>query len=45
MRWREQRIDVARLRETREQVFVAYGSCSFAEPVDDLTALGILTAR
>jgi hypothetical protein len=45
MRWREQRIDVARLRETRDRVFVAYGSCSFAEPVDDLTALGILTAR
>ncbi|HEY4433790.1 MAG TPA: hypothetical protein VGM99_05255 [Candidatus Cybelea sp.] len=45
MRWREQRIDVARLREMRERGFVAYGSCSFAEPVDDLTALGILTSR
>lgn len=45
MRWRGQRIDVARLTETRERVFVAYGSCSFAEPVDDLTALGILLPR
>ncbi|HEY6485405.1 MAG TPA: hypothetical protein VIX83_03375 [Candidatus Cybelea sp.] len=45
MRWREQRIGVARLRETRERAFVAYGSCSFAEPVGDLTALGILTPR
>jgi hypothetical protein len=45
MEWREQRVDVARLTETREQVFVAYGSCSFTEPVDDLTALGILAAR
>jgi hypothetical protein len=45
MDWREQRVDVARLTETRERVFVAYGSCSFAEPVDDLTALGILRAR
>lgn len=45
MRWREQRVDVARLRETREQTFVAYGSCSFAEPVEDLTALGVLPTQ
>ncbi|MGC2406656.1 MAG: hypothetical protein WA431_09655 [Candidatus Cybelea sp.] len=40
--WRDRRIDVARLEQTRRSGFVAYGSCSFAEPVDDLIALGIL---
>lgn len=45
MRWRDREIGVARLRETREHGFVGYGSCSFAEPVDDLTALGILAKR
>jgi hypothetical protein len=30
------------LRETRERSFIAYGSCSFSEPADDLQALGIL---
>ncbi len=44
LRWRDQRAgrdDVARMRET---AFAGYGSCSFTEPVDDLTALGILPA-
>jgi hypothetical protein len=40
--WRGHRIDVRRLEQTRRSGFVAYGSCSFAEPVDDLVALGIL---
>ncbi len=40
--WRGERIGVRELALTRREAFVAYGSCSFAEPVDDLTALGIL---
>jgi hypothetical protein len=41
-RWRDERVDVDELVMTRRTAFVSYGSCSFAEPVDDLTALGIL---
>jgi len=42
MRWRELRATVEEIAETRSRAFIAYGSCSFREPVDDLTALGIL---
>lgn len=37
-----ERFDIAALTYAREAAFVAYGSCSFTEPIDDLTALGIL---
>lgn len=42
--WRELRCDIDELRAVRRSSFVGYGSCSFSEPVDDLTALGILPA-
>ena len=36
------RAGVAEIEAAREELFIAYGSCSFAEPVEDLTALGLL---
>jgi len=42
LRWRDEVVSAAELADVRSQRFVAYGSCSFAEPVEDLTALGIL---
>lgn len=43
--WRDLRCDIDELRTVRRSSFVGYGSCSFSEPVEDLTALGILPAR
>ena len=42
--WRDARVTIDDVRAMRRSSFVGYGSCSFAEPVDDLTALGILPA-
>jgi hypothetical protein len=36
------RADAAAIEAARAELFVAYGSCSFTEPVDDLIALGVL---
>jgi hypothetical protein len=36
------RADAEAIEAARAELFVAYGSCSFSEPVEDLTALGIL---
>lgn len=41
--WRGHRARIGDLTRAREQ-FAAYGSCSFAEPIDDLVALGMVTA-
>jgi hypothetical protein len=43
--WRDERVDVQALETCRRGAFVAYGSCSVSEPVEDLAALGILSAR
>lgn len=40
--WRGTRIDVARLADVRERVAIAFGSCSFTEPMDEMAALGLL---
>jgi hypothetical protein len=34
--------DAATIAAARRELFAAYGSCSFTEPVDDLTELGVL---
>jgi len=43
--WRDERIGIDALTQTRRAAFVAYGSCSLSEPIADLSALGILSAR
>jgi hypothetical protein len=39
--WRDERIEFGELETSRRSAFVAYGSCSFSEPVEDLEALGV----
>jgi len=39
--WGDERIELGELEDCRQGAFVAYGSCSFSEPVEDLTALGV----
>jgi hypothetical protein len=40
--WRGQRLDLDRIRRTRESAFISFGSCSFVEPIEDLRSLGLL---
>ena len=40
--WRDHSVGSAALVEMRSNVLIGYGSCSFADPVEDLTALGVL---
>jgi hypothetical protein len=40
--WRTHRLDDAELRHTRRRTALAFGSCSFTEPIEDLRTLGLL---
>lgn len=42
LRWREREVADCDVARARRDAFVGYGSCSFAEPVDDLRALAML---
>jgi hypothetical protein len=42
LRWRDRRAGPEELARVRREQLVAVGSCSFFEPVDELTVLGIL---
>lgn len=42
LHWGERSVAVADLVEMRRRFFRSFGSCSFAEPVGDLAALGVL---
>ena len=42
LRWRDIAISEEALRDTRANSFNSYGSCSFSEPVEDLTMLGFI---
>jgi hypothetical protein len=42
LRWRDRRAELDEVARMRAAVFAGYGSCSFSEPVDDLTALRFL---
>ena len=43
-RCRDHRADARELGRVRTEVFTGFGSCSVAEPTDDLRALGLLPA-
>jgi hypothetical protein len=40
--WQGRTIPTAQIARARESFCLSYGSCSFAEPLDDLAALGLL---
>jgi len=41
--WREYAVSLAELSIVRRRFAIAFGSCSFREPVDDLMEMGLLT--
>jgi len=40
--WERHRIDAHSMDSLREHYAASFGSCSFTEPVEELTALGLL---
>lgn len=40
--WRGERLGTDAIADTRHESFIAYGSCEFDKPVDDLAELGML---
>jgi len=40
--WRGERLSLAELEQARRSFVLSYGSCSFAEPVEELQTLGLL---
>jgi hypothetical protein len=40
LKWGSYRLTVKQIREAREEFAIGFGSCSFAEPVNELKALG-----
>jgi hypothetical protein len=43
--WHGHRVGLSDLEQTREQVMVSFGSCSFIEPLQELYALHLLHSR
>ena len=41
--WKDYRVALGEITTVRRRFAVAFGSCSFREPVDDLTQLGLLS--
>jgi hypothetical protein len=41
-RWRDRAAGTEEVRRVRRELFVGFGSCSVAEPIDELTALGVV---
>ena len=42
LRWRDHAVTARAVQQIRTERFASYGSCSFAEPIADLTAMGVL---
>lgn len=42
--WRERSASLDEIRAARQSLFVAFGSCSFSEPAEELVSLGFLPA-
>ena len=40
--WRDRRVDIETLNDTRRLGMVSFGSCSFTEPIEDLQSLHLL---